>query len=57
MTLPNSSYTGTFFEGNDMLLTAVPEGSSKFVKWEDGSTENPRLVTPADGDAFTAIFE
>jgi hypothetical protein len=57
MTLPNSSYTGTFFEGNDMLLTAVPEGSSKFVKWEDGSTENPRLATPADGDAFTAIFE
>ena len=56
MNLPNANYTGTFFEGNDMLLTAVPENGSVFVKWEDGSTENPRLVSPANGDAFTATF-
>ena len=57
MNLPSVNYTGTFFDGNDMLLTAVPLDGSVFVKWEDGSTENPRLVSPADGDTFTATFK
>ena len=57
MTLPNNNYTGTFFDGNDMLLTAVSQDGSTFVKWEDGSTNNPRLVSPADGDTFTATFK
>lgn len=57
MNLPSVNYTGTFFDGNDMLLTAVPLDGSVFVKWEDGSTNNPRLVSPADGDTFTATFK
>lgn len=58
MLLPNlKSWTGTFFGGNSMLLTAKPSGTGKFVKWEDGSTENPRLVLPANGDSFVAVFE
>lgn len=57
MVLPNtSSYTGAFFGGNSMLLEAVPLGTGTFSSWEDGSTENPRLVTPSDGASFTAIF-
>jgi hypothetical protein len=55
--LPNlSSYTGTFFGGNAMLLTAVPSGTGTFVAWEDGSTDNPRLVIPQNGSSFVAQF-
>ena len=56
MKLPSASYMGKFFNGNDMLLLAVPE-SGAFTKWSDGSTDNPRLVTPKDGDTFAAVFE
>lgn len=57
MTLPNSNYTGTFFEGNEMLLEAIPKSGSIFVKWFDGSTENPRMVMPGNGDVYKAIFK
>lgn len=61
MELPGKSshtnYKGTFFEGNDMLLRAVPDSKKTFVGWDDGNTENPRLVTPTDGDVFTARFK
>lgn len=57
MNLPRTNYTGTFFLGNDMLLTAVPTGAGVFVSWEDGSTENPRLVSPEDGSEFVAEFK
>ena len=54
--LPSANYTGKFFEGSKILLAAESETAS-FVEWEDGSTENPRLVTPAEGDIFTAKFK
>ena len=57
MTLPSTNYTGKFFAGNDMLLEAVPSGTSMFIGWTDGNTKNPRLVTPEDGDTFTAKFQ
>lgn len=57
MTLPSTNYTGNFFEGNDMLLEAVPSGTSVFVGWTDGKTENPRPVTPKNKDTFTAKFQ
>jgi hypothetical protein len=58
MELPSDKYTGTFFEGNDMMLTAVPEAGRIFDHWEeDGNKDNPRMVSPANGDAFTAIFK
>lgn len=56
--LPNTAtYTGTFFGGNAMELEAIPLGTAKFIRWEDGSTENPRIVNPSDGDVFSAVFE
>lgn len=57
--LPNySNYEGNFFEGNDLLLEAIPNiNGSVFKKWSDGNKENPRLVSPEDGDSYTAIFE
>ena len=57
MTLPSTNYTGNFFEGNDMLLEAVPSGTSVFVGWTDGNTKNPRPVTPKNKDTFTAEFQ
>jgi hypothetical protein len=57
MTLPISSYTGKFFADNDMLLMAVPTDGSVFEAWEDGSTDNPRLVSPTSGSKFIAKFK
>ena len=55
-TLPSQSFKGKFFSGNSMLLTAVPAAGAVFTGWSDGVTDNPRLVTPKDGDSFTASF-
>lgn len=41
--LPSQSYTGNFFNGHPMKLTASGNGGI-FVEWEDGSTQNPRFV-------------
>ena len=55
---------GTFAFGAEATLTAVPDNGYRFVKWSDGNTDNPRIVTinaalllqTADL-SFTAIFE
>ena len=56
MVLPSKNYKGKFFGGVQMMLTAVSTGGT-FVGWSDGVTDNPRLVTPKDGDTFTATFK
>ncbi len=61
MKLPGGSsestdFKGKFFGGNKMELTAVPAAGAVFTGWSDGVTDNPRLVTPKDGDTFTAKF-
>lgn len=55
--LPGTSYTGRFFSGNKMELTAVPNGSAVFTGWSDGVTDNPRIVTPTDGVTYSATFK
>ncbi len=55
-TLPEN-FTGKFFGGNAMELFAKASSGAKFVSWEDGSVENPRLVNPVDGESYIAIFE
>jgi hypothetical protein len=57
MNLPSSSYTGDFFSGNKMELTAVPSNGSVFEKWSDGSTDNPHIVTITDGLTISATFK
>ena len=52
-----SSYSGVFFGGMPMVLNAVPTGGGSFVAWEDGSTDNPRIVSTADGAEFKATFK
>ena len=55
-TVPQT-YSGKFFAGVAMELTAVPTGGAIFYQWEDGSTDNPRLVAPTDGASYTASFK
>ncbi|MBR6449965.1 MAG: CotH kinase family protein [Fibrobacter sp.] len=56
MKLPSASYKGKFFSGVKMELKAVPDDGASFTGWSDGATENPRIVSPKDGDTFTAKF-
>ena len=51
------NYTGKFFGGVDMILTAEPDAGFIFDKWEDGSRENPRTITPKDNGKYTAKFK
>ena len=37
-------------------LTATANEGYKFVRWNDGNTENPRIVTLSSDITFTAIF-
>ena len=57
MNLPSSNYKGKFFGGVQMELTAVPTDGAVFTGWSDGTKDNPRIVTPKDGDTFTAVFK
>ena len=50
------NYTGKFFGDVDMILTAEPDEGFIFDKWEDGSRENPRTISPTDKAVYTATF-
>ena len=50
------NYTGKFFGGVDMVLTAEPDAGFIFDSWEDGSRENPRIISPTDNAVYTATF-
>ncbi|MCQ2055001.1 MAG: CotH kinase family protein [Fibrobacter sp.] len=55
--LPSKSYSGKFYSNTSFMLTAVPTNGSIFNGWSDGSSENPRLVTPNSGTTITANFK
>ena len=43
--------------GQQINITAVPENAHRhFVRWSDGNTDNPRLVTVMQDTTFTAEF-
>ena len=44
-------------ERTDITLEAVPNGRQyRFVRWDDGNTDNPRVVQIHGDTSFTAIF-
>jgi hypothetical protein len=44
-------------ERTDITLEAVPNGRQySFVRWDDGNTDNPRVVRIHGDTSFTAIF-
>lgn len=56
---PGGSSTGTnsYYEGQTVTITATPSRGYKFVKWNDGSTENPRTITVKGNATYKAVFE
>lgn len=53
----STSGSGNYQHGTSIQLTANPNYGYKFVKWDDGNTENPRVVSVADAQRFIAVFE
>ena len=43
--------------GEAVRIMAMPDEGFRFVRWSDGETANPRLVTPTSDMTFTAVFE
>ena len=48
---------GTYEEGAQVTLTATAYSGYKFKQWDDGSTENPRVITVTKDESYTAYFE
>lgn len=47
----------TYNHGATATLTATPNDGYKFVKWNDGNTNNPRTITVTSNATYTATFE
>ncbi len=43
-------------EENNATLTALPDTNYRFLKWNDGYTDNPRYIKVYTDTSFTAIF-
>ena len=47
---------GTYHHGDTVAITAVPNQETFFVNWNDGDTNNPRIIVIDRDTAFTATF-
>ena len=43
-------------EDNNATMTALPDTNYRFLKWNDGNTDNPRYIKVYTDTSFTAIF-
>lgn len=48
---------GSYAKGTVVKLVATPNDGYKFTKWNDGVTDNPRMVTVTRDMSFTAMFD
>jgi hypothetical protein len=48
---------GSYGNGATATLTAMPNAGYRFVRWQDGNTENPRIVTVTSDATYIAYFE
>ena len=53
----SASGGGTYDENATATLTATANNGYAFVKWEDGSSENPRNVVVKGDASYMAIFQ
>ena len=47
---------GTFEEGTEIRIEAVPNTDYHFWRWNDSVTDNPRTIVVTQDTAFTAVF-
>ena len=48
--------TGAYAEGETVTLKATPAEGYKFVRWQDGNTDNPRTFKAKESAVYTAYF-
>ena len=49
--------SGSYYGGEQVVLTATPRAHYHFVQWGDGNTQNPRTITVVGDADYTAVFE
>ena len=47
---------GSYEENAEVTITATPAANHRFVQWQDGNTDNPRMVTITEDATYTAEF-
>jgi len=47
---------GIFETGDSTMISATPRFGHRFIRWDDGDTNNPRKVYVSHDTTFTAIF-
>ena len=58
--LPNQGEVeggGVYHKGTMVTLRAIPNQYTRFLRWSDNDTTNPRYVLAEQDSSFTAIFE
>ena len=55
-TMGSVTGNGTFFSGELDTLTATAYSGYRFTGWDDGNTENPRIITVTNDASYTANF-
>lgn len=48
---------GSYDDGSEVVITAMPNQGYRFVSWNDDNTENPRTITVTSDSTFVANFE
>ena len=48
---------GTYPAGTEVQILAYPNSNAAFVRWDDGNTDNPRIVLMDADKSFVAYFE
>jgi len=48
---------GVYYADEVAELTAAPIGSNYFIQWDDGNTDNPRLIVVESDTSLTAFFD
>lgn len=56
-TMGACSGSGTFPLGSEVQIMAIPNQGFRFLRWDDGNTENPRTIVLDRSMQITAIFE
>ena len=47
---------GTYDYGTEIQISAIPTEHHHFVRWGDGDTDNPRIITVIEDATYTAEF-